>query len=260
VIGRQVSHYRIVAELGSGGTGTVYRAEDTRLGRAVALKLPHATLSADPAQRERLLREARAASALDLPNIARVYDAGEADGLVFLAMQYVEGSTLRDTLRAPMPPARVIAIGRALAEALDHAHGRGIVHRDIKPDNVMMSPDGQVKLTDFGTGHVAGAIVGTFPYVAPELISGAAPDARSDLYALGITVYELCVGTPPFHGTPAELLRRVANEAPPALPVGVPSPLAELITRMIDKDPASRPASAAEAARALAAMQPAGPA
>jgi serine/threonine-protein kinase len=264
MIGRRLSHYRILAELGSGATGTVYRAEDTRLGGVVALKLAHATLAGDPATRERLLRETRAAAALDHPNIVRVIDAGEADGMVYLAMPYVEGRTLRDEMRGPMPPSRVITIGRALADALDHAHGRGVIHRDVKPDNVILCRDGRVMLMDFGTAHVSGdpalagsgAIVGTFPYVAPELLTGAVPDARSDLYALGITLHELCVGSPPFEGSPAEMLQRVARETPPMLPVTVPSPLAELIMAMLEKDPAARPADAAGVARALATMQP----
>src|SRR5262245_46688228 len=208
MIGRQIAHYRVAAEIGAGGMGTVYRAEDTRLGRPVALKFPRVEAMADSNERARFLREARVASALDHPNIVVLYDVGEIDGQVFLAMQYVEGRSLRERLaQGPMAVTEALAVGRAVADALAHAHGRGVVHRDIKPENVLLTDDGRVKVADFGiatrlgeatmgaTG-TTGLLVGSPAYLAPEIVGGERATVSSDLYALGVVLHELLAGAP----------------------------------------------------------------
>lgn len=269
MIGRTLSHYRIVAELGSGGMGTVYRADDTLLGRAVALKFPHRELVHEPDARARFLREARAASALDHPGIVVLYDVCDVEGEVFLAMQYVEGVSLREKLRVrPLPVAESLGIGRAVADALAHAHSRGVVHRDIKPENILLAPDGRVKVADFGTARFleeashtrTGDMVGTLFYLPPEVIRGEPADARSDLYELGALLYELCAGAPPFTGDSfAAVLYRSVNEEPAPLPASVPPSLQRLIRDLLSKDPAQRPASAVAVADELARLT-AGPA
>ncbi len=257
MIGRQLSHYRIVAELGSGGMGTVYRAEDTRGGDLVALKLPHPARVADPAARARLLDAARAVAALTHENIVGVREAGEDGGHVFLVMPLAEGCSLRERMHGALPARRVVAIGHAIARALACAHEHGVVHGDVKPENVLLCDDEVPRLADFELEHAAdGAMVGTAEYLAPERLRGAPADARTDLYALGVLLYELCVGTPPFAGTPAELLRRAASEPPPPLPVSVPARLAELIEALLAKRPEDRPDSAARVADTLAALRP----
>jgi TolB-like protein/Flp pilus assembly protein TadD/predicted Ser/Thr protein kinase len=263
MIGRQIAHYRVTTELGSGGMGTVYRAEDTRLGRPVAIKVPRSESMADTAERARFLREARVASALDHPNIVVLYDVGEVDGQVFLAMQYVEGRTLRERLaQGPVPPAEALAIGRAVADALAHAHGRGVVHRDIKPENVLLCEDGRVKVADFGIATWSGeasarstvALAGTPAYLAPEILRGERASAASDLYALGAVLHELLSGTPAFTGaTLAEVLYKVGNEDPATLPSAVPDPVRRLVRRLMARRPQDRPAGAIEAADALLA-------
>src|SRR5262245_40947773 len=220
MIGRRISHYHVVAALGAGAMGAVYRAEDTRLGRTVALKFPRAEAMIDPGDRARFLREARVASALDHPNIVVLYDVGEEDGQIFLAMQYVEGQTLRERLsRGAMPVADALGVARSVADALAQAHSRGVVHRDIKPENVLMAADGRVKVADFGIATRAsetaltmtGAMVGTPAYLAPEILRGESASAASDIYALGGVLHELLSGTPAYQGkTIAELLYRVA--------------------------------------------------
>ena len=179
MIGRIVSHYRIVAELGAGGMGRVYRAEDTLLGRPVALKFPHLDPRADSSSRERFLREARIASVLDHPNIVAIYDVGENDGDVFIAMQCIEGRSLRERLTAgPLPAREAAAMARAIADALAHAHARNVIHRDVKPENVLISADGRLKVADFGLARM------------PEETALTAPDHGYTLVpeSLGISI------------------------------------------------------------------------
>jgi serine/threonine protein kinase/tetratricopeptide (TPR) repeat protein len=266
LIGRQLSHYRVIAPLGSGGMGTVFRAEDTLLGRPVALKFPLHGNVPTPEERERFLHEARSASVLDHPNIVVLYDVCEVGDEVFLAMQCVEGRPLRERLAAgPLPLADTLAIGRAVADALAHAHGRGVVHRDIKPDNILLDAEGRVKVADFGTALMIGAarltetgvVVGTASYVAPEVLRGRTADGRSDLYSLGVILYEACAGTLPFHGeTMAALLYKVAHTEAPPLPEGTRSPaLRSLVMSLLAKSPEQRPVSAVAVSDALSRIQ-----
>ena len=262
MIGRSFSHYRIAEVRGSGGMGTVYRAEDTLLGRPVALKFPHPTLIERPHARDRFLREARAASALDHPNIVVLYDVCDVDGEIFIAMQFVEGTALRERIQsAPLSIPEAIGIGRGVAEALAHAHSRGVIHRDIKPENILVCPDGRVKVADFGTALFAGdseqtktaEVLGTPLYMAPEVARGSVANAQSDLFSLGAVLYELCAGRAAFAGgSPAAILHQVLSEDPPPLPPGTPGGLAALVRSLLSKDPSRRPPSAAAVADRLA--------
>jgi len=247
------ARYRLDAEIGRGGMGVVYRATDTRLGREVAVKRILTASDADP---RRLLREARAAARLDHPHIVRVHDAGLAEGAAYLVMDLVSGPTLNRL--GPLPLATVVAVGRQLALALAHAHARGVVHRDLKPENVLIAGTSplHVKLMDFGLATIQGAsrltqpgvVVGTFTYLAPEQVLGLDVDRRADLYSLGVLLYELVAGRPPFGGgsAPAVLAQHVkAVPAPPRRADGeIPPALEALILRLLAKDPADRPASA----------------
>ncbi len=266
MIGRTLSHYHIVESLGSGGMGAVFRANDTLLGRPVALKFPHRHLVEDPAVRERFLREARAASVLDHPNIVVLYDVCEVEGEVFLAMQCVEGGSLQVRLRSgALPLAEALAVGRAVADALAHAHGRGVVHRDVKPENILLDARGLVKVVDFGVALLpgesrvtqTGAVVGTVGYLAPEVLQGRTADARADLYALGAVLYEMCAGVAPFGGEhPEAILYQAVHAEPAPLPAALPVGLRTLIGALLAKDPARRPANAVEVAdRLLDLMQ-----
>ena len=211
-IGDELSGYRVEELVGRGGMGEVYRARDTRLGRPVALKVLSPGIADDAGFRERLLRESRLAAALDHPNVIPVYDAGEIDGRLFIAMRYVDGADLKRLLReeGPLEPARAIAIGWQVADALDAAHARGLVHRDVKPSNVLMDrQDGREHcyLADFGLtqsatdrGPADGQLMGTLDYVAPEQIRGDEVDGRADVYALGCLLFEALTGTLPFSG------------------------------------------------------------
>jgi serine/threonine protein kinase len=211
VIGRTLSQYRITASIGAGGMGEVYRATDSRLGRDVAIKVLPAAVAADPERRQRFEQEARAASALNHPNILTVYDIGETDGTTFIAMELVEGKTLRELLAAgePLPTKRLLDVAVQTAEGLAKAHGSGIVHRDLKPENLMVSKDGYVKILDFGlakltetvtedatgmptvvaTATTPGTVMGTVGYMSPEQASGQTVDFRSDQFTLGAILY-----------------------------------------------------------------------
>ena len=215
MIGTTVSHYRITGHLGAGGMGTVYLAEDLALHRKVALKFLLPRVAGDPDAAARLLREARAASALDHPHIATVYEVGEAGGQPFIAMAHYQGETLAQRLqRGPLPYVDAARITAQIADALDTAHGAGIVHRDLKPSNVMLTTTGQVKILDFGIAKVdpgsageteqqltaAGMTIGTAAYMSPEQAAGRPVDARSDLWSLGVVLYEMLTGRVPFAG------------------------------------------------------------
>ncbi len=271
--GETIGHYTIKRVLGEGGMGVVYLADDTTLGREVALKAVAPQFTGDPARRERLRREARAAAALTHPNIATVYALEEIDGQVYVAGEFVPGETLRDELGGgAMPAPRAIAIGLALARALAAAHDRGIVHRDLKPENVIRTPAGDVKILDFGlarmpaTGSTSAvtkdhATLGTPGYMSPEQIRGDAVDFRSDLFSLGVVLYELASGVAPFTGRDAaSTLARILESEPAPLADRVPAPLSEalgvsdlarIVTTCLRKAPDARFSSTHHLVRAL---------
>jgi serine/threonine protein kinase/Tol biopolymer transport system component len=259
--GRTISHFRIGEPLGSGGMGVVYAAEDTRLGRPVALKFLAPELVRDPAAKARFLTEARAASALDHANLCTILDVGESeDGLLFLAMPRYDGESLeRRITRGPLPVEDALEIAVQAARGLAKAHENGIIHRDIKPGNLFVTRDGVVKILDFGiaklsgeTGHTRrGAILGTPSYMAPEQTRGEMVDARADVWSLGVVLYEMLAGRRPFAGgSGAAVVHAVLHETPEALThlrPGMPAELDRMISRMLAKDPGQRPADAAEA-------------
>ncbi|MFC0861163.1 protein kinase [Sphaerimonospora cavernae] len=253
--GRQLGDYLIEAVVGRGGMATVYRARDQRLGRAVALKILAPQLSHDGRFRERFVRESRLVASLDHPNIIPVYEAGERDDLLFIAMRYVEGSDLRKLVQAsgPLPVARANTLFAQIAAALDAAHAGGLVHRDVKPANILVTRADHVYLTDFGltksssaeaglTSH--GHFMGTPRYVAPEQIRGLAVDGRSDLYAFACVVYEALAGQPPFQRDTelALLYAHVSHDPPPLTPYrpDLPHTANPVLARALAKDPAER--------------------
>lgn len=258
-IGRTVGHYRILGHLGSGGMGTVYRARDERLGREVALKFLPAHVSGQVAAQERLLLEARAAAALQHPNVCVIHDIGETDdGQPFIAMALCEGETLRDRLaRGPLPLADAVATAAQIARALAAAHARGIVHRDVKPANVMIASDGTAKLLDFGLAKMAdagltrpGMTPGTIAYMSPEQVGGDAVDHRTDLWSLGVVLYEMIAGTRPFRGASDRVLAQaILHDEPPPVSTqrpDAPDTLARIVARLLRKDLATRYASTGE--------------
>lgn len=244
--GRVVSHYAVEGAIGRGGMGVVYRAEDTRLKRPVALKFLPPFLSQDAHAMERLQAEARAASALDHPNICTVHEFGETEeGQLFIAMAYVPGETLlRRIERGPVPAEEALAVVVQLARALARAHTAGIIHRDVKPANVLVTPEGVVKLVDFGIAKAgdmqltkAGMMVGTVAYMSPEQTRGEPADARADVWALGVVLYEMLTGERPFRGAYEQaVIYSILNEDPRPLGAGVPEALAEVVRRCLEKD------------------------
>jgi eukaryotic-like serine/threonine-protein kinase len=264
--GKLIAHYRLGERLGEGGMGVVCRAVDEKLGRPVAIKFLAADRG-DAQSRARFVREARAASALDHPNIGTVFEIGESDGAPFIAMALYEGETLRERMRrGPVPVDEVIAIMRQLCAALAAAHAAGIVHRDVKPANVMLLADGTVKLLDFGLAKLTsidessltrdGAILGTLAYMAPEQLRTANVDARADLWSLGALLYELLAGEPPFGvGPAATLVGRILSEDPPPLPSTVPPDLASVTRALLRKSPAARLSSASMLGELIAARK-----
>ena len=204
MIGRTISHYRILSELGRGGMGVVYLAEDLILGRQVAIKFVSSRLDLDRDARQRFLREARAAASLEHPGICTVFDTGECEGQPFMVMALLEGQTLSERFKAgPLPVAEALAVAVQVAEALETAHGKGIVHRDIKPGNVMILTSGRAVVMDFGLARAAqdtkltrtGALMGTVAYMAPEQVRGRQADHRVDIWALGAILYEGLTGS-----------------------------------------------------------------
>ncbi|MFN2556097.1 MAG: PASTA domain-containing protein [Nitriliruptorales bacterium] len=258
--------YRLLREIARGGMATVFQALDEVLERDVAMKLLHPHLAADPTFLDRFLREARAAAALSHPNAVSVYDWGEDEGgQAYLVMEFVDGPSLRDVLRSRkrLTPGEAAAVLVPAAAGVAAAHARGLVHRDVKPENILISRDGTVKVTDFGLARAAaatthtfapGAIVGSPHYLAPESVRDEPSDGRTDVYALGVVLYECLVGRPPFEAeTPVATALRHTTEAvpPPSAEVDVPAELDEVVTRATAPGPGSRHPDAAAFRAAL---------
>jgi serine/threonine protein kinase/TolB-like protein len=286
MIGQQFSHYTILQHLGAGGMGTVYAAEDTRLGRRVALKLLPPDLSTDPQAMERFEREARAASALNHPHICTIHDVGNAEGRQFIVMELLEGDTLQNRLTSSkMSIPEVLRVGAQIADALGAAHARGIVHRDIKPGNIFVTARGDAKVLDFGLAKLGGesqvaaegqsefatiaatrepltrpgSAVGTIAYMSPEQARGEPLDARTDLFSFGLVLYEMVSGKPAFSGrTSAVIFDAILHQTPPdlrGLNPDVPRELEQVVFKAVEKDPAVRYQTAADMLADLRRLQ-----
>ncbi|HSS45544.1 MAG TPA: serine/threonine-protein kinase, partial [Thermoanaerobaculia bacterium] len=279
--GSRLGPYEVLSPLGVGGMGEVYRAKDRRLGRDVALKVLPTEVAGDAGRRSRFEQEARAASALAHPNIVVVYDVGESDSSVWIAMELVEGRTVRDLLASgPLPARRVLEIGTQVAEGLAAAHAAGIVHRDLKPENLIFSKDGYVKILDFGLAKLAepgvaqaegptvsagargtepGTVMGTVGYMSPEQAAGKTVDFRSDQFSFGSILYEMTTGERAFQReTGIETLAAILREEPKAiaeLNPAVPAPLRWTIERCLAKEPDERYASTKDLARDLKSVR-----
>jgi serine/threonine protein kinase len=259
--------YRLLRRIGSGGVGAVWEARDELLERPVAVKVLSQALCNNETVAARFLREAQAAGRLTHPNIAQVFDYGEEDGCPYIVLELVAGSTLRERLerRGRLPPGDVAEIGAQIADALEAAHAAGIVHRDVKPGNVMIAPDGRVKVMDFGIADAVwfepltdtGTIMATALYISPEQATGGGATGASDVYSLGAVLYELFAGRLPFDGdSPLAIAHGHAYEAPEPLAEaagGVPAAMREAVEWAMNKDPRERP-TAAELAAALRAV------
>lgn len=263
-------HYTIESLIGAGGMGEVYLATDERLGRRVAIKIVPESVGRDVEAKRRLLREARAAAALDHPNVCTVYEVGELEDRPYIVMQYVEGETLSDRmLRDRMTPAECVEVASQVCAALEEAHSRGIVHRDVKPMNIMITPRGQVKVLDFGLARFAaasdgatdvrsrsGVVSGTAPYMSPEQLRGGTIDARSDIFSVGVVMHEMANGRRPFdRGSVAATVTAILFEQAPALEHPDFAPLAPIIRRALRKDPADRYPAASEMLADLEAIR-----
>jgi serine/threonine protein kinase len=274
LIGKTIAGYPVATRLGAGGMGEVYLAHDPKLNRPVAIKLLSTTLSRDADRLRRFRHEAHSVSALNHPNILVIHDFGEHDGRPFMVTEYVEGVTLRQRMQAPLPLIEAVGIAMQCGHALAAAHARGIVHRDVKPENVMVRPDGYVKVLDFGLAKLSeaqpadgrsgpqtspGMVMGTPQYMSPEQARGLELDARSDVWSLGVTLYEMLAGTPPFAGaTSADLVAAIIGNEPVPLELkapDVPAPLSRLVMRSLKKNRADRHANAGEFVSALSAIE-----
>ena len=262
--GTRLGAYEILSAIGAGGMGEVYQAKHLKLGRHVAIKVLHREVADDPERLRRFEREARLASTLNHPNIVTIHDIGEHAGTTYIAMEFVQGRTLRELLRdGPIPVSKAVFIASQICEGLAHAHAAGIVHRDLKPDNVMITDDGLVKILDFGLAKpvlspeqqdsklttltkatAEGVIVGTAYYMSPEQATGSPVDHRSDQFSFGVVLYELVCGRRPFEGTSvAAVLSAIMRDAP-APPISLrpetPEELSGIIERCLEKDPEKR--------------------
>jgi eukaryotic-like serine/threonine-protein kinase len=272
--GARLGPYEVLGPLGAGGMGEVYRAHDVKLQRDVALKVLPPGALADPIAKARLLREARLAASLNHPSICTVHDVDESDGRLYIAMELVDGRPLCDLIgKAGLPSDRVLRYGEQIADALAHAHAHGIVHRDLKGANVLVAGDDRIKVLDFGlaarwgseiddaTRSAAsldspGMVAGTLPYMAPEALRGEGADPRSDVWSLGVVVYEMAAGRRPFHGASGvDVTSSILRDAAPPLPAHVGPALTALVQQCLEKDPARRYSDGAQLRAALAGVR-----
>ena len=277
--GATLGPYEILAKIGAGGMGEVYRARDTRLGRDVAVKIVRPRLSADSEQLRRFEQEARAASQLNHPNILVVHDLGSHEGSPYIVSELLEGESLREKLGAPLPPKKAVEYALHVAHGLAAAHEKGIVHRDLKPENLFVTKDGRIKILDFGVAKLvqpampsvsmteaptvapstdAGVVLGTVGYMSPEQVLGKPLDARSDLFSLGVVLYEMLSGKRPFQkDTAPETMAAILREEPPELSATnttISAGLDRIVRHCLEKEPSNRFQSARDVAFALESL------
>src|SRR6201982_495627 len=279
-VGQKIGPYELVGQIGAGGMGVVYKARDPRLGREVAIKVLPTSFSADADRLQRFAQEARAAAALNHPNILAIYDIGESNGAPFVVSELLEGETLRQRLRSgALSTRKAVEYALQIARGLAAAHDKGIVHRDLKPENLFLTHDGRVKILDFGLAKLTlpdagqresddaptlpvatdpGLVMGTVGYMSPEQVRGKPADHRSDLFALGAILYEMLTGKRAFHGeSPADTMSAILKDDPPELSEtgrNVPPALARIVNHCLEKSPAQRFQSASDVAFALESL------